>query len=734
MEEGKGGVLTAVVGLVLGLVLLMTLVIVAVDEDEQDPCKPTGTSSSADGGVPDGEYSKPLKSSDYTESSGYRTPDRPDHRGTDMAAPMHTPIFAFADGVVVNAGPSNDGPQGFGNWVVIDHEGKDGDGKFSTVYGHMPLGDIVVKPGDKVKAGQHIAGVGSEGGSSGPHLHFEVWPGGRQGGKDVDPNPWVDKAKDPGAGGGGESSKDDKDAPKDEGDDKAKKAAQVQPKKDSGGSTDAGGVLVVGDSISEGSRSQLEAKIPGVKVNARVSRPFDEGANIIRRDIDSLPGTVVIALGTNGGVSASDYKALVEEVKGKGSKVVGVNTYADRDWTEATNAAIDGAGIPVADWHGAVEKDSSLLGGDGLHPSPAGQAKFAELVAGVASGGGGGGAKGSEQKADTRDLADLPSDKIASEEHLTKDSVRIARAVASKFPELETIGGWRPSDPYPDHPSGRAVDVMIPNYDSDKGKALGTEIKDYIFRNKDAFNVQYMIWRQEYIPADGEPNTMEDRGDPTQNHMDHVHVTVNEPGGGIYKKGDKLGSAPEGGGPGSGSASGSCGGSVGEHGRSLNDGEIPEELKKPIRLGGQVCKEVDSPLLAGLLYHESMGFQATAVSPVGAQGYGQFMPETWATQGAETDKETGEVKGPPGSGSPSDPMDAAMASARYLCLIAENQKPLIESGQIKGDPRSLMLAGYNSGEGNVQNYGGVPPFAETQKYVVIVPQEIEKFTATAGKE
>uniref|UniRef100_UPI002FDB5E19 peptidoglycan DD-metalloendopeptidase family protein n=1 Tax=Dietzia sp. TaxID=1871616 RepID=UPI002FDB5E19 len=381
MDEGKGGALTAVVGLVLGLVMLMTLVIVAVDEDEQDPCKPTGTSSSADGGVPDGEYSKPLKSSDYTESSGYRSPDRPTHRGTDMAAPMHTPIFAFADGVVVNAGPSNDGPQGFGNWVVIDHEGKDGDGKFSTVYGHMPLGDITVKPGDKVKAGQHIAGVGSEGGSSGPHLHFEVWPGGRDGGKDVDPVPWVDKAKDPGSGGG----EAPKDASKDEKkDDPAKKASAKAPKKSDGGGNADGGVLVVGDSISEGSRSQLEAKIPGVKVNARVSRPFDEGANIIRRDIDSLPGTVVIALGTNGGVSASDYKALVEEVKGKGSKVVGVNTYADRDWTEATNAAIDGAGIPVADWHGAVEKDSSLLGGDGLHPSPAGQAKFAELVAGIA--------------------------------------------------------------------------------------------------------------------------------------------------------------------------------------------------------------------------------------------------------------------------------------------------------------------------------------------------------------
>ena len=725
MDEGKGmGGFAAVLGGFLVLILLVTLVTVAIDEDEQDPCKDIGGSSSdASGGVPDGDFSKPMKEGTHQESSGYRSPDRPDHRGTDLAADMHTPIYAYADGVVVNAGPSNDGPQGFGNWVVIDHEGDDG--KFSTVYGHMPLGDIKVKPGDKVKAGQHIAGVGSEGGSSGPHLHFEVWPGGRDGGKDTDPVPWIDKATNPGEGGG-EVKKND-DAPE------AGKDKVSEDNRDAGGGDTGGGVLVVGDSISEGSRGELEKAIPGVEVNARVSRPFDEGAGIIRRDIDSLPGTLVIALGTNGGVSAGDYKALVDEVgeKAPDTKVVGVNTYADREWTDATNAAIESAGVPVADWHGAVEADSGLLGGDGLHPSPSGHTKFAELVA-AETGGGGGKSGGKEKPADTRDLSEVPSDKIASEEHLMTDSVRIARAVASKFPDLKEIGGWRPVDAYPDHPSGRAVDIMIPDYDSDKGKKLGDEIKDYIFRNKADFNVEYLIWRQQYIPADGEPNQMEDRGDPTQNHFDHVHVTVREPGGGPYN-GGKLGPAPEGGGPGAGSSSGECGGPVGEHGRALADGEIPEELKKPIALGGQVCREVDSPLLAGLLYHESAGFNPQALSHAGAQGYPQAMPDTWASSGAETDKETGEVTGPPGSGSPSDPMDGAMFAARYLCSIAENQRPLIESGAIKGDPEALMLAGYNSGEGNVQNYGGVPPFAETQKYVVIVPKEAERF-ADAGKE
>ena len=42
------------------------------------------------------------------------------------------------------------------------------------------------------------------------------------------------------------------------------------------------------------------------------------------------------------------------------------------------------------------------------------------------------------------------------------------------------------------------------------------------------------------------------------------------------------------------------------------------------------------------------------------------------------------------------------------------------------------LAAYNSGPGNVQNYGGVPPFAETQHYVVVIPQQYNSYLAAVG--
>ena len=68
-----------------------------------------------------------------------------------------------------------------------------------------------------------------------------------------------------------------------------------------------------------------------------------------------------------------------------------------------------------------------------------------------------------------------------------------------------------------------------------------------------------------------------------------------------------------------------------------------------------------------------------------------------------------------------------MAAARYLCEIADYQRDRIASGELKGDPQELMLAGYNAGPGNVDQYNGVPPFDETQAYVILVPQEAARF-------
>lgn len=130
----------------------------------------------------------PLKKETYWTSSGYRTPDRPGHRGVDFAANLGTPIYAVADGFAAYVGKNTD-PQGYGSWIVLDHQETLG---VDSVYGHMHPSSFMVEPGQRVRAGDIIATVGNEGGSSGPHLHFEIFgPPGRFGGTDWDPLKWL---------------------------------------------------------------------------------------------------------------------------------------------------------------------------------------------------------------------------------------------------------------------------------------------------------------------------------------------------------------------------------------------------------------------------------------------------------------------------------------------------------------------------------------------------------------
>lgn len=90
------------------------------------------------------------------------------HKGIDVAAPMGTPIFAPADGVVIFSGAK----AGYGNFIMVAH----GYGVVSR-FGHNAQN--MVQPGQKVQKGDQIATVGMTGRSTGPHLHYEILVNGR---------------------------------------------------------------------------------------------------------------------------------------------------------------------------------------------------------------------------------------------------------------------------------------------------------------------------------------------------------------------------------------------------------------------------------------------------------------------------------------------------------------------------------------------------------------------------
>lgn len=101
------------------------------------------------------------------------------HNGIDLAGPDGSPIVAVGDGVVTEAGPA----AGFGMWVAIRHANGD-----YSIYGHMYRYYVTV--GQHVRAGQHIADIGANGRSTGPHLHFEIARGSATG-PYLDPAAWL---------------------------------------------------------------------------------------------------------------------------------------------------------------------------------------------------------------------------------------------------------------------------------------------------------------------------------------------------------------------------------------------------------------------------------------------------------------------------------------------------------------------------------------------------------------
>ena len=110
--------------------------------------------------------------------------------------------------------------------------------------------------------------------------------------------------------------------------------------------------------------------------------------------------------------------------------------------------------------------------------------------------------------------------------------------------------------------------------------------------------------------------------------------------------------------------------------------------------------DVDKKLVMAVIDVES-GFNAAAVSPVGAQGLMQIMPET----GKDLDLDD-----------PFDPSENIDAGIRYLRYLLDTFPD-----------RRLAVAAYNAGPNAVKKYGGIPPYAETQSYVQKVWARLQQY-------
>lgn len=133
------------------------------------------------GGLPDrmlANFQKPVKGR-ITSPFGLRDDGSRMHKGVDISLKKGDDVLAAFDGRVLRVGYET---KGYGYFIILEH----GDG-FQSRYAHLQ--QPLVKPGDEVTSGAHIALGGTSGNSTGPHLHFEI----RCGRTPLDPTPLINQ-------------------------------------------------------------------------------------------------------------------------------------------------------------------------------------------------------------------------------------------------------------------------------------------------------------------------------------------------------------------------------------------------------------------------------------------------------------------------------------------------------------------------------------------------------------
>jgi hypothetical protein len=133
------------------------------------------------------------------------------------------------------------------------------------------------------------------------------------------------------------------------------------------------------------SAPELQRVLPGISIDAVVSRQFYTGVQIVASLASQglLRPIVVVGLGTNGTVTPDEINQLLAAI-GPARRLVLVNTYEARPWEAEVNNVLAATargrrGVVLANWYTAIQNNTSLLA-DGIHPGPQGAAIYASVL------------------------------------------------------------------------------------------------------------------------------------------------------------------------------------------------------------------------------------------------------------------------------------------------------------------------------------------------------------------
>ncbi|MCZ7526746.1 MAG: acetyltransferase [Acidimicrobiia bacterium] len=143
--------------------------------------------------------------------------------------------------------------------------------------------------------------------------------------------------------------------------------------------------LAIGDSVMLGAQRSLEAAVPGIRVDAVVSRQFSHAIEVLRWYAlqDLLGPVVVVHLGTNGAFSAEQFDEMMRVIGDR--KAVFLTARVPRPWEGLVNQRLaEGVarwpGSVLVDWRGLAGSHDDYFAGDGHHLTAAGAAYYAEVV------------------------------------------------------------------------------------------------------------------------------------------------------------------------------------------------------------------------------------------------------------------------------------------------------------------------------------------------------------------
>ncbi|MEO6116064.1 MAG: acyltransferase family protein [Pseudolysinimonas sp.] len=145
-------------------------------------------------------------------------------------------------------------------------------------------------------------------------------------------------------------------------------------------------ITAIGDSVMLAAAPTLEAQLPGVAIDAVVSRHLGTAPGILQADLDAgtLRNIVVIGLATNGPIDRSMLEQLRAEI-GPQRELVLINAQAPRNWIDPNNAILSAfaqtyRNVELANWHDAAQSIFPLLARDQIHFGTSGAKVFSGTI------------------------------------------------------------------------------------------------------------------------------------------------------------------------------------------------------------------------------------------------------------------------------------------------------------------------------------------------------------------